>query len=267
MPLCNDPAVNYLRNLNYNVLRHPRADLAPLDVLGRTGTGAERLGSLDSVWKSKTQKPRPKEVGAANVKAQSTGLLKGSLGIKVLDGLLSGFGVGGIGGKFGLSGSKGVRFHFEKPTVLGIDVFAIGDYLSAGDLDAGNPAVERYFYDDAAEVFIVTEVLRTSKLTIEFDAANAADAAADVTALQGLLKPELKLERDNKRSSAITIATREPLVFGFKAQAVEYSEGKWTLEGFVPAGKVYLGGKKRPAPKAALISPQGRINVVDFNER
>lgn len=265
MALCNDPAVSYLRSLNYNVLRHPRADLAPLDVLGRTGGAAERLGPLDMVWKSSQPKPKPKTVAAANVKAQSTGSLKGSLGVKVLDGLLSGFGVGSIGGKFSLSGSKGMRFHFEKPLVLVVDLFAIGKYLSEGDLDDRNPAVERYFYDDSAEVFIVTEVLRTNQLTIEFDSASSGSAAADVTALQGLLKPQLDVARDKTRSAAITIATREPLAFGFKAYAIEYAKDKWRLEGFVKAGDVFLGTRKKRASssKPALLSSQGRILLVD----
>lgn len=260
MALCNDPAVTYLRSLNYNVLRHPRADLVPLDVLGRTDSVAERLGPLDAIWKSSAPKPKPKTVAAANVKAQSTASIKGSLGVKVMDGLLSGFGVGSLGGKFTLSGSKGMRFHFEKPIVLGIDVFAIGGYLSNGDLDESNPAVDRYFYDESADVFIVTEVLRTNKLTIEFEAAKAGAAAADVSALQGLLTPQLEVARDTKRDSAITIATREPLSFGFKAQAVQYN-GKWTLEGFVKAGDVFLGGRKKPAarPKPAQLASRGRV--------
>jgi hypothetical protein len=270
MAWCNDPAVTYLRNLNYNVLRHPRADLAPLDVLGRTNSAAERLGALDAVWKTPVAKPKPKPITSANVKGQSTASIKGSLGIKVLDGLLSGFGVGGVGGKFSLSGSKGMRFHFEKPIVLGIDVFVIGKYLGEGDLDQTNPAVDRYFYNESAEVFIVTEVLRTNKLTIEFEAGGAGSAAADVSALQGLLQPQLEVARDKKRDSAITIATREPLSFGFKAQAVQYVDGKWTLEGFVEAGTVFLGGRKKTARKKtarllppAQLSSEGRVLLRD----
>jgi hypothetical protein len=264
MALCNDPAVTYLRNLNYNVLRHPRADLAPLDVLGRTDRTVERLGPLDKVWKTSKAKPIPKPIAAADVEAQSTGSLRGSLGVKVLDGLLSGFGVGGIGGKFSLSGSKGMSFHFEKPEVLSVDAFSIGEYLSAGDLDTSNKAVERYFDDEAADVFIVTEVLRTNKLTIEFNAENETKANADVTALEGLLKPQLDVARDKSRSSAITVASGEPLAFGFKAQLVQYSDGEWMIEGFVKAGDVYLtADDPTVAAKAAQLSPRGRVNIGD----
>jgi hypothetical protein len=259
MALCNDPAVNYLRNLSYNVLRHPRADLEPLDVLGRTAKAAERLGPLEKVWKTSKPKPTPKQIDAADVKAQSTGSLRGTLGVKVLGGLLSGFGVGGIGGKFGLSGSKGISFHFEKPELFGVDVLSIGDYLSEGDLDASNVAVERYFCDDAADVFIVSEVLRTKKLTIQFEAENQSKAEADVTALEGLLKPQLEIARDTKRTSAITVEAKTPLCFGFKAQSVQYSNGKWTIEGFVPAGDTYLGA----SAKSAQLAPRGRIELVD----
>jgi hypothetical protein len=262
MALCQDPAVNYLRNLNYNVLRHPRADLQPLDVLGRTAKTVERLGPLDKVWKTDKPKPTPKPVAAADVKAQSTGSLKGSLGVKVLDGLLSGFGVGGVGGKFSLSGSKGMRFHFEKPEVLGVDVFSVGEYLSAGDLDASNRAVERYFDDDAADVFIVTEVLRTRKLTIEFNAENETKAGADVTALEGLLRPQLNVERDKTRSSAITVASKEPLSFGFKAQLVHYTDGRWTIEGFVKAGDIYLRARDTVvAGKPVYLASRGRVEL------
>jgi hypothetical protein len=262
MALCQDPAVNYLRTLNYNVLRHPRADLAPLDVLGRTDQAAERLGPLDKVWKTTKAKPIPQPVAAADVKAQSTGSLKGSFGVKVLGGLLSGFGVGGIGGKFSLSGSKGMRFHFEKPEVLGVDVFSIGEYLSAGDLDTSNRAVERYFDDDAADVFIVTEVLRTNKLTIEFNAENQTAADADVTALEGLLKPEVKVARDKTRTSAITVSSDEPLSFGFKAQVVHYTDGRWTIEGFVKAGDVYLGTRNTTvAGKSVYLASRGRVDL------
>jgi hypothetical protein len=264
MALCKDPAVTYLQTLNYNVLRHPRADLTPLDVLGRTLKAVERLGPLEKIWKTSKPKPELKIVESADVKAQSTGSLRGSLGVKVLDGLLSGFGVGSIGGKFSLSGAKGMRFHFEKPEVFAADPLSIGDYLSEGDLDSANVVVGRYFYDDAADVYLVTEVLRTNKLTIEFDAENEAKANADVSALEGLLKPELEVARDKKRSTAITVATDKALCFGFKAYAVSYDEGKWIMQDFVPAGTIYMdAGQDQGITKSAELLSRGRVNLVD----
>jgi hypothetical protein len=44
--ICNDQSTTYLKRLGYNVVRHPREGIAPLDLVGRQGKVTAWLGSI-----------------------------------------------------------------------------------------------------------------------------------------------------------------------------------------------------------------------------
>ena len=47
--MCKDPALGYLNDFGYNVVRLPCADIRPLDLIGRHRGSVERIGRLDQL--------------------------------------------------------------------------------------------------------------------------------------------------------------------------------------------------------------------------
>ena len=69
---CNDPLVAALKDVGYNVVRLPRADIAPLQILVRKRSNLDFLGTLDKLIVG-VQAPQPKlDEPVTTVKGQST---------------------------------------------------------------------------------------------------------------------------------------------------------------------------------------------------
>ncbi len=94
MGICKDPALTFLNHQGYDVVRHPRGGIGPLDVLGPDGKSLESLGSLDQVWHSNIAPPsaKPPQPGAG-IEGRKTADLDLSVGISLLDTVLEGRGV------------------------------------------------------------------------------------------------------------------------------------------------------------------------------
>ncbi len=50
IPICKDPALTMLKSKGYNVVRLPKADLLPTQLLVRNGRTLKRLGDLSSAF-------------------------------------------------------------------------------------------------------------------------------------------------------------------------------------------------------------------------
>ena len=46
---CNDPYLTSLRSFGYNVIRLPKGDVAPLQLLAKNGSALGRIGDLATV--------------------------------------------------------------------------------------------------------------------------------------------------------------------------------------------------------------------------
>src|ERR1051325_1830930 len=143
MALCTDPAVTYLRDLGFNVVRLPRATVQPLDLLGRSDGPLVRLGPLSSVWKSKSPPPKAVSDRTVTITAQSTAKLKMSIGVRILDSILQGLAGAPVGGSLdgAFEDANALVFSFDKPDVVGSDLTEIGKYLADGDFDMKNAFV------------------------------------------------------------------------------------------------------------------------------
>jgi len=52
MAICNDPSITYLKDYGYSILRLPRRDFRPLQILARQGRDLVPLGELATVMVS-----------------------------------------------------------------------------------------------------------------------------------------------------------------------------------------------------------------------
>ncbi len=234
MALCSDPALTYLNNLGYNVVRLPRTGIEPLDVLGRDGKSFERLGRLEQVWKSAVPVPVPGPAGnAAAIKGQRTDGLNLSVGLKILSSALGAMGavVPELG--FAYNRARKIQFTFGDVEIIGVDPLAVGEYLAAGDLAGANPFVAHYFEDGDAEAYVITEVLRSGSVTVTATSESGQSVAIDVPAIAGAVGAKVSVGMTSSAGNELTFSGT-PVVFGFKTFGIAHVNGSWRVHGVKP---------------------------------
>src|SRR5687767_6545739 len=110
----SDPALTYLKEYGYSVVRLPRADIKPLQLLQRQGKELSSLGPADTVFKAGAE-PLPgvqEGVAAADIKGSIKTTLGLGLGLALLKNFLEAFGATGAGLELAYSKAKTVTFEF-----------------------------------------------------------------------------------------------------------------------------------------------------------
>jgi hypothetical protein len=236
MPFCKDPSVTFLNKFGYNVVRLPRTGIEPMDVLGKRGS-LERLGRLSSVWK--TTKPEP-SVGQpsrmADIEGQKTDQLELSIGLKLLSNALQGLGAAVPTLDAAFQQARKVQFHFTNVTSTSVSPLEAGNYLASGDLDTANPLVAPYFLEEDGDAFLIVDVLKSDSVTVQATNDKGADVKVDVPALKQLLSANVGVKTSGASQNVITFQGQTPITFGFKAFAIGFADGRWTLAGTKPSG-------------------------------
>jgi hypothetical protein len=232
---CSDPALTYLNELGYNVIRLPRAGIEPLDVLGRDDGPLERLGRIDQIWRGSAALPAVHPpADAAQVNGQKTHRIKLSIGLKLLGDLLGSLSGGVPSIDFAYKNARALRFAFSGVTVTTVDPLDIGHFLAAGDVEVGNPFVQ-YFDSEARSAYVLTEVLKSDSITVIAEASDEQGVEIDVPAVQDAVKGKLSVSTAASRRTEVTFKGK-PVAFGFKAFGIGYADGNWVIHGFPSPG-------------------------------
>ena len=241
MARCKDPALTYLNQQGYNVVKLPRAGIRPLDVLGRDGKTIERLGSLDRLWKSDVEAPLPAgPLPAGALSGQQTSDLKLSIGLKFLSDVLGAMGAAMPQIGFAYQGAKVLQFTIGSVQTASVDPFVMGDFLSEGDLNTNNPFVVRYFEDEGTDAYVIFEVLTSGSITVSAKRNRSTELQVDVPAIQDAVGGNIKMEASSEGSKSVTYKGVTPLTFGFKAFDIEFDNGRWSVEALKPdAGSAF----------------------------
>lgn len=249
--MCKDAALTYLNELGYNVVRFPRAEILPLDVIGRQRGSLARLGRLEQLVLPGGPPPPPVRSGirAANLESQRSSRLGAEAAVTVLGSYLR-----ALGGEAKVSASfrrvKSLQLVF---TDVLIDVAApaeMGAFLGRSLLDAANLVWQPYLAGEG-ELFVITEVLKSRRLTVDVEAGREAGLALDASALQAAVGGKVGVSGSASSSSLISFDGSEPLTFGFKCVQLRIEEGKLALVNATPSAALAFSASALPDPAAA----------------
>jgi len=248
MPFCQDRATKALNAQGYSLVRYPRANIAPLDLVAGESAKLDWLGPLSDVWTARAPAPAPVEINSPNFTYQRSGEFAGSIGVRILQGLIRNVG-GNVKGNVTISST--LSFTYEAPKQYSIAPTAVGKILSSGDLDVNHPLVRRYVDEENAldsRLYVITEVLRARKLLVRVTAADEATAAADAQALQGLASGSASVSSKDERHSEIAFDGSVDLTFAFRAFELGYVNGRWDMLGAAPDDRFMGGGSQSAGP-------------------
>jgi hypothetical protein len=250
---CKDPYIESLHAFGYNVVRLPRADVRPLQLLTRDGDGLNRIGDLTTVLRAGPNVPLPKITENTRVAAVSggrTGDLSLGIGVSVLGSVIGAMGGSRLGLDLKYQNAKSVAFEFPDVLEDRVEIALLDQYLADADVSPFAAHVGTLL--DADQIFVTTAVLKAAKITVE--ARRSQDAALDVSLpeIQKVVGGNVKVGGKAEVTSRVTYEGSVPLIFGFQAVRLFYGDGHYQRFELLSGSETLVRGLPGRSPQPLL---------------
>lgn len=244
--LCRDTYLSYLKDLGYNVIRLPKSDFPPLMLLAHEGqSDLNRIGTLADLLEGDAPPLIQKDVRAAGISGKKTSSLNPSFGLNLLGSIIGAMGGGQVGLEAQFGKTSAVTFVFPEVFSDRIDPIQLDKYLARAKVSPDT----KYFADvlNADDVYVVTDVIKSRKFTVDASSDKSAGVALNIPALQELVGAKVKVSGESNKTNSVTFEGDTPLVFGFQARRLMYDGGNYLKIEPVSAGSVVSRGATRSA--------------------
>jgi hypothetical protein len=263
MGMCKDKYVAFLNDLGFNVIRLPRTGIDPLHLIGRQNGVTTLLGGLPKLVTGST-KPLPpvtQNLKAVNINGKETDALDVGLGIHLLGSFL-----GAMGGKLGLKASyskaRTLTFSFNDVTLDRVLVLDVGEYLKGASVDSDNVVLKEYVLGNG-DLFLVTDIIRSSSLTVSGEAKTGGALELEVPEIQQMVGGTINVKGDATSAKQITYQGPEPLAFGFICVHVGVEGGLLSVMSHKPTEATSLSLRvPSSAGSSVLLSAPGLLQLT-----
>lgn len=263
MGLCRDQSTTYLKELGYNVVRHPREGISPLTLIGRQGGTSAWLGSLEKLLSAGPVDVPPieRDLAAAAINGQQSSKLKLGVGLNVLGTLVGAMGGGNIGAEASYTNARKLSFVFEGVSSDRVEPLEVDRYLTTATVNVDGPLVSEYVLGNG-EVFLITETVKSSTFTVKYETHDGVDASVDVPVLQELVGGNVDVSASAESSGSVTYKGSKPLVFGFRCLELGVLDGDLRLTTVQPGAVPLAVGAGVPDESFAILTDP-RAGLLD----
>lgn len=249
MGLCRDNATNYLANLGYSVVRIPRENIRPLDLIGRD-RDQMKLGTIDQLLSAQGNglPPVTSDQVAAQISGQTSSKLRLGIGINILGNVIGALAGTHLGIEAGYQKASTIQFEFTDVYCDSVLPLSVGAYLHDARLDLGNPVLDRYVLGKG-QLFLITEILKSASITVKADASAGANLALEVPVLKNVAEGKLNVDFSRATAGIVTYAGTDPtrrLTFGFKCFRIGINDGLLALQSAGPNDVALVAGVGAP---------------------
>jgi hypothetical protein len=264
---CPDPFVDALKRAGYNLVRLPKADIKPLQLLYRNGDDLERLGAVTKLLTAGENIAVPTvslDTRAGNITGTRTGEMKIGLGLSLLGTVLGAMGGSNLGLETQYKNAKSASFEFNDVLEDKVEVVDLDQYLGDADINPASVYVGKLL--EADKLYVTTAIIKSTKFTFDAKDSSGVGVQLDVPAVQGLVSGNVKVGTESATSTKLTYEGKVPLVFGFQAVQLYYDNGAYTA--IKPASSLAMkgiGGSEAQDDGAdRLISENTFVKVTDL---
>jgi hypothetical protein len=250
---CSDPYIKALKDAGYNVVRLPKADIRPGQLLSRNGKDLSRLGELGDLLRS-TAVAAPAvraDQKVANLSGKRTGEMTIGVGLSLLGTIIGAIGGSKLGLDLKYQKSRSAVFEFQDVLEDRIEILKLDAFLAQADVNPTSAHVRDLLFDD--ELFVVTSTVKTTKLAIETKDESKKGVEVSVPEIQQVVGANVKVSGAGEKTSQVTYEGPIPLVFGFQAIQLDYEDGHYKRFKHVKPGDTAL--EALPAAKDAAAGP------------
>jgi len=252
---CSDPYLTYLKQFGYNVVRLPKTDVRPGQLLTHNGRDLTRLGEIADVLASKTA-AAPQILAdrkAADLSGKQTGELSLGIGLSILGTVIGALGGSKLGLDLKYEKATSVVFEFQDVLEDRIELTRLDAFLAAADVNPGSAYVRELLYAD--ELYVTTSTIKSTKFTVESKNASNKGVEVSVPEIQQLVGANVKVSGKKDKTSKVTYEGAIPLVFGFQAVQLDYEGGRYKRFKPLKTGDRALERVGRPvAPKRSRVA-------------
>ncbi len=261
---CSDPLLNALKASGYSVVRLPKADIRPLQVLQKRGKDLDRLGELTTLLVPSVGATLPgvsANQQAASISGQRSGTVSLGVGLSFLGNVIGAMGGSKMGLDVQYKNAKTVTFEFNDVFEDRIEVLKLDQFLATADVNS----LSRYAAElmEADELYVTTATLKTRKISVEAKQSNQVPVQVDVPVVQQVVGANVKVSVEADASAKVTYEGNVPLVFGFQAVQLFYEQGKYTAFRPLESGQGAMRGLEPPKDDGATrytgVSPFVRL--------
>ncbi|MDY0748996.1 hypothetical protein SNE35_31145 [Paucibacter sp. R3-3] len=232
---CKDPAIAFLKDIGYSVIRLPRRDFTPLLMLAGENKALEALGTLDGVLVGEKLAPAiVADEPVADISGQRTSELSLGIGLNILGNIIGAMGGSKLALDAAYKSARSVSFEFVDVLRDSVRISDLDKYLGASDVDPGAKTIGQML--EASDVFVVTSILKSRRISVAAKSDSNAELSLDVPTIQGIVGGKVKVSAAVSASHVLSYEGEVPLVFGFQAVRLFYDEGRYTA--FEPAADV-----------------------------
>jgi hypothetical protein len=239
----SDPLLTSLKSFGYCVIRLPRADIKPLQILVKQGNNLERLGELATLLVAGSNIAMPEisqDVVTSNIVGQQTGSLKIGVGLSLLGNMIGAMGGSKLGLDVKYQQAKSAAFEFHEVFENRVEVAKLDQYLADADVNPFSKYVATLL--EADEIYVTTAIIKSRVFTLEAKKSDGTELNLSVPELQQVVGSNVEVGTHNSVASKITYKGATSLAFGFQAVRVFYDDGQYTAFKPVAVGGVVMRG-------------------------
>lgn len=249
---CKDPALIALNEVGYNIVKLPRVDLLPTQLLYSKGKKLRRLGDLTSVFVPMPDGPALPPIlndqPGPNIAGKKSAALNVDIGLDILGGLISALGGSTLGISMAYAEARSIEFSFGSTRRTDTDLALVDQFLASASINPYARASREMLNNDA--VYVVTSTLKSDNISVTAKTSDNQSLQIDLPVIQNAIGANLKVTANTETSTVVTYTGAVPLVIGFQAEHLIFEgDTMQTLES-VGAGDV----------TAESVSDHGRLD-------
>lgn len=241
LPDCKDPALTFLKGKGYNVVRLPKSDIRPTQLMVRNGKRLRRIGDLDTVFIAHEQAPIPAVSGDnpnATISGQKSADLDIGVGLNILGGLISALGGSTLALNIGYQSARSVQFEFADVVENNAQTTLLDQFLTGATVNPFALAVAQML--EADSVYVITSTLKSARINVIAKDQSKTAVSVDVPVLQQAIGGNVAVTAAGAESSLVSYQGRVPLVFGFQAVRLIFDNGKYRSMKVADSGALTL---------------------------
>ena len=267
MGVCHDKSTTMLRTQNYNVVRHPRDGINPLDLVGAVGDAVHQLGGLDKLIINPPPNPPTitRNQAAADLEGQQSDKQAAGIGLSFLSSILKALG-GDLDVTAQYQNARRLQFTFNDVVTDTVAPLDVGEYLKKGQVNADNLVLQQFVLGKGT-LFLITQTLKAKKISVKAENENGTEVKVDVPVIKNIASGKVNVEANDDHSSLVTYSGDKSIVFGFQAFRVGVAGGVLSLVPAAP-GSVSFGVTFDPTKSKSPGDPvliEDEETLLDFS--
>ena len=235
---CKDQSLTFLNGFGYNVVRAPKVDIQPLQLLIREKGIMKNLGELASLLNVGDLAPLPgikRDKQMANISGSRTSDLSAGVGISILGNIIGAMGGSKLGLEAKYAQAKTISFEFADVLEDSLEIVMLDQFLAGADVNPLSRFVANLL--EADDIFVITAVIKSQSISVLSKKKNDTAVVVSVPEIKEIVGGNVDVSTKSGSESTITFSGKVPLVFGFQAIQLTYEDGQYkTFKHLKPGG-------------------------------